>query len=445
MTTRILIVVILLMVAAPALRAAELHSLLPAASRGTSLHGSGGTILVLGQAAGRTGGAALFRYRGSALKPLTTFDYGQRSATAVSDPDSPVTMIGTVDGGYALLVDVKGYSAQRDGTRRLNAIWLIKVTAGGAHQWAEMFADPGLGYKPFHLMETADGGYLITGSTMAGTVWNSLVIKTDARGALSWKKSLPSTSFASFREAVQLTDGGYFLYGYDRVQDRVNYWLVRTDAQGAQTWQKTWPGMGDFLPRPLVRGPGGSFFGMVKSENQAPRLLAFGSAGTPTLEWTLAGMQRPDMVNDWLLLPDGSHVFCGWTQNATQDILLAKIGPGNRLLWRKTIHLEGDDLGMRVLRTTGGGFLLITTTGYSYDYKTQRYSYKTTLVKCDDSGNRLWAESFSIGTGDHIDDALIMPDGRCAMLITCIRNAKQEALLLVTEPGGKVGTIREER
>ncbi|MBP7736865.1 MAG: hypothetical protein KA369_12890 [Spirochaetes bacterium] len=32
-----------------------------------------------------------------------------------------------------------------------------------------------------------------------------------------------------------------------------------------------------------------------------------------------------------------------------------------------------------------------------------------------------------------------MPDGRCVMVISCIRNAKQEALLLVTEPGGRLG------
>ncbi len=444
MKARHLGIILLLFIAAPALQAADLYTLLPAASGGISLNLYDGEALVLAQLSGNNGGAALFKFAvGSSPEPLSSFEYGQRHATRISDPDSPVMIIRTADKGYALVVDLKEYNAPRGGIKRENCAWLIKLSADGKREWAEVLGETGLGYKPFGLVQTQDGGYLVTGSTTAGKVWKSLVIKTDARGALSWKKSVPSGSYASFDRAMQLANGGYLLYGYDNVQARVNYWLVRTGAQGEPLWQKTWPGLGDRMRTPLLPGTGGSFFGLVKSENAVPRLLAFNSAGALTLDNAIAGMKPSDMLNDTMTLPDGSIVYCGWTQNSTQDILLTKIGQGNRLLWRKAIHEQGDDLGLRVLKTIDPGYLLVTSTGYSYDYTTQRYSYKTTLIRTDESGNRMWSESYSIGIGDSIEDAVIVPDNRCVILMTTIRNAQQEALLLVTEPGGRIGTIRE--
>ena len=181
----------------------------------------------------------------------------------------------------------------------------------------------------------------------------------------------------------------------------------------------------------------------MKSEKTAPKLLTFSGNGTLTLESPIAGMKPSDTLYDYVVLADGSLVFCGSAQNSTSDILLQKTGTGNKLLWRRTIHVEGDDMGLHLVKTEDPGFLLVTTTGYSYDYATTTYSYKQTIIKTDDNGNKLWSESFSIGKSDYIAGAVIMADNRCAILLSTIRNARQEALLLVTEPGGRIGSIQE--
>ena len=226
MKLRHLCVIILVSIAAPGLRAADLYSLYPAASSGISLDRHGGETLILARLAGNNGGAALFRVgNDGAPEPLSSFEYGQRDASAISESDMPVKIIRTADRGYALLVELMSYSAPRAGIKREAAIWLIKLSAAGKREWAEVYSESGLGYKPFGILQTSDGGYLITGSTMQGKVWKSLLFKTDNRGKLTWKKSIPSGSYASFGETKQLENGGYLLYGYETCRTgRITGW-----------------------------------------------------------------------------------------------------------------------------------------------------------------------------------------------------------------------------
>ncbi|MBN1498895.1 MAG: hypothetical protein JW982_01955 [Spirochaetes bacterium] len=423
------------------IQASDLY-LLSSVTDALSLNQANRGILVLARPAGFTGGVTLLKFSPESSPEIffeTEFD--QRDKGVISDVDSPVCMVRTSDGGFAVLAELKPYKAAQAGINREAAIWLLKLSSSGKQEWEKVISENAYGCKPFNVIQTKDNGYIITGATMKGNVWKSLVIKTDAAGSVVWKKSFPSASYAFFDSAVELSDGKFVLYGYDEVQNRTNYWIAGIDANGNKLWQKTWPGMGEQLKKPLIHLHEDSFYALIKSDNSIPGLLTFKSAGTIASDIPIKGMKTPDMLNDNILLNDGSITFCGWTQNKTQDILIQKIGAGNILQWRKAIDIEGDDLGLFVLKTQDQGYLLIAATNYAYDYSTTDYTYTNMIIQIDENGNKLWSEPFTVGKNDYISDAVITEDNRCIILITTIRNAKQEVMLLVTEPGGHIGKI----
>lgn len=433
-----------LLLCSSTLRGADLYSLYPVAARGVDVVNFNTGSFILAGLTGRNGGVALFKLDdGFAGKPCGTWDYGRRNERAVLPGDEPVKMIAASGGGYIILAELKPYSAAREGISRQAAIWVIKISDNGTEEWTRVYDGGAVGYKPFDIIGTPDSGYLITGVAVEQTVkWKGLLIKINSRGDLQWKKVMQATSYCSLNRAVCLSNGGYFLYGYDRVQDRVNYWLQGTDPLGNRLWQKLYPGMGDMLRIPVMPGEGGSVFAHIKTENRTPRMAGISDAGKLLFDGPVTGLYPADNLSGYVNLKDGASVFCGHTKNADSDILLCKIGSGNRTLWRKSLNIDGDDMGVALVKMDDG-FLVAAVTSYSYDYSIQAYSYKHALIKTDFEGNRKWIETFTLGRADSVAGAVLLPGNRCALLVSTIRNSRSEALLLLTEPGGNIGTIRE--
>jgi hypothetical protein len=436
-----LILAILVMAESSLLSGADIRSLYPAASGAVDIAVFGENSFILARRAGNSGGVALFSLDGKiSSQPLASWDYGNRDAKCILPADEPVKMIESPGGGYLILSELKSHAARGSAGVRQSAVWLIKIAATGKEEWSRVHGDSTMGFKPFDVIPTGDSGYLITGAAVENTViWKNLIIKTDSRGEIRWKNVLPSSSYAAVSRIARTT-GGYFLFGYDRVQDRVNYLLTRTDLQGKSLWQKNYPGFGDMLRLPLVSLEDGRFYAHVKSENRAPRLILFNEGSKSLSDGTVQGLRQTDRLESSVSMSDGSTVLCGSAENENSDMLLCRVGPGNKLLWRKTIHLEVDDLGLHVLRLNDG-FLVIGMMSYSYNYSTQTYSYSHVILKTDMEGNRQWHEPFSVGTADQVADAVMLADNRCAILMNTIRNSRQEALVLFTEPGGRPGRI----
>ncbi|MEO0077099.1 MAG: hypothetical protein ABIK19_05485, partial [candidate division WOR-3 bacterium] len=144
----------------------------------------------------------------------------------------------TQDGGYILVGSTNSYGAGN------YDIYLLKTNAYGDSVWAKTFGDS-LEDIGNSVSQTADGGYIIVGSTKNYGATNSDVylIKTNANGDVTWTRRFDGTLNDMGRSVRQTSDGGYIIVGYTNnagsYPDPQNVYLIKTDASGNMVWYKT--------------------------------------------------------------------------------------------------------------------------------------------------------------------------------------------------------------
>jgi len=240
----------------------------------------------------------------------------------------------TRDGGYVIAGSTLSYGAGESDA------WLVKTDVAGSVVWSKTFGGP-QGDQGYSVRQTQDGGYILTGSTWAGTglgyyVW---LIKTDAAGTVVWDKLYGGVGLNRRGECVlQATDGGYVVVGCTEFAfiGAGDIWLIKTDAAGDTVWTRTFGGTGFEMGHSVQQTADGGY--IVTGFN--------GSSGAGSYEI-------------WLIKTDGS---------------------GNEV-WDRLIGGTSDDDGACVHQTTDGGYILTGCT----DFMGSGYS-DIWLIKTDAEG-----------------------------------------------------------
>lgn len=130
------------------------------------------------------------------------------------------------DGGYSIITASDGnlvvniYSTT--GTK------LMKMDANGDSIWCMNYTTPGIMY---HLIETNDGGFLLTGST--APYWNGgqlLYLKTDALGAQQWSST--TLSYSEGHYTLENTNGEFITCGHCEYNGTRQAFISKADASG---------------------------------------------------------------------------------------------------------------------------------------------------------------------------------------------------------------------
>ncbi|HEX9981153.1 MAG TPA: T9SS type A sorting domain-containing protein [Flavobacterium sp.] len=153
--------------------------------------------------------------------------------------------------------------------------WIVKLNASGNIVWKTTLGTDGndsVSDSPESLAMTSDGGYIVCGTT--NPVWASggdfdfKIYKLSSAGAVEWEKDYGGIYNDRAYAVVQTADGGYVISGatnsnggdvsgnhsqyYGSIGYDSDFWIIKTDAAGTLQWQKCYGGQGSETPYSML-------------------------------------------------------------------------------------------------------------------------------------------------------------------------------------------------
>ncbi|GAB3021945.1 hypothetical protein GCM10027051_29050 [Niabella terrae] len=298
----------------------------------------------------------------------------------------------TADGGYILMGNATNDGGDVSGGHGEQDIWVVKTDATGTLLWQRMLG--GTSYDIAEsIISTADGGYIIAGSTSSddGDVsinygsYDVWIVKLNSNGTIQWQKSLGGSDMDhgfGIRESV---DGGYVLvastYSTDGMitnpKGQLDSWLVKLDGSGNPLWQKILGG----------------------TEGDALQSIA----NTPDGGYILAGNSSS---NDGDVL--GNH--------GGQDVWVVKVDGAGNIQWQESFGGSLQDAAEAVAPAIGGGYYIgAHTVSGDGDVTNGRGSADFWLIKINDAGNLLWQRPAGSTSSEYIRGMSVTSDGGAIM------------------------------
>jgi triacylglycerol esterase/lipase EstA (alpha/beta hydrolase family) len=159
-------------------------------------------------------------------------------------------------------------------------VFILKLNSSGNIQWAKTFggtSDDG----GDSILKTSDGGFIVIGWTYSFGAGgeDSLIIKLDSNGNLSWAKTYGGSSDEECWESIsQTSDGGFVVAGYTDSfgaggEDSL---IIKLNSSGSVTWAKTFGGSGNDFATSIYQISDGGYI-------VAGQTFSFGAEGVDFL------------------------------------------------------------------------------------------------------------------------------------------------------------------
>ena len=238
-------------------------------------------------------------------------------------------------------------------------------------------------------------------------------------------------------------DGSYIIAGYASSQGQVSdLWLVKTDSKGIGQWNRTFGGSGEDLGCFVRQAQDGGYMvtGSTKSYGIGEErlwLLKTDSNGNREWDRTFGGFVSSSGDGGWSVdqTKDGGYIVTGYTRSygaGGMDLWLIKTDSMGRKEWDRTFGGPKDDVGMSVIQTKDGGYIV---TGKTASYGSGKDD--VWLIKTDSAGFKLWNETFGGLEDDEGMQVLEVKDCYIITGRTESEGAGKKAFLLETDLNGK--------
>ena len=322
--------------------------------------------------------------------------------------DAGYSILQTADSGYVIL-----------GSTGDNVL-LIKTDYKGIEQWNHNYGGSGIDYAR-HILQTSDGGYIISGTTESyghggSDIW---LIKTDPTGFMEWDAYFGGVNTDQGRSIQQMTDGGYIIIGNSDFSGDGNQdiWLIRINSQGDSLWTKTFGGSGLELGADVQILEDGGFILLGSTES-------FGNGGSDIwliktdsegeITWTKTfGDNSSDYGKSILKTPDDGYIIRGVTESfgyGNTTLVLIKIDSTGNKIWDNAFGGSDGEDGNALEETNDGGHILIC---HSYVHENSAYDIR--LIKIDGSGSVDWDKTYGSLTDNYGFSVLQTFDGGYAL------------------------------
>lgn len=362
-----------------------------------------------------------------------------------SGEDTPRAIIGTTDGGFAVL----GFTNSTDGTLQnkilaVDDYWLLKFDAAGNLEWNRNYGGSGqdLGQS---LVQTTDGGYALTGYAQSADgdgssnegFHDNWILKLDALGAIEWERSYGFSGHDHSYDIVQTSDGGFFFVGFlditsaraDGYSEKGNsltrhgvgeFWGTKIDAHGNVEWRSYYGGTNNDRAHAVVQSDDGGFvmsgfsestdFDISNSKGSYDFwVLKIDDKGELLWERSFGG-SGIEISQDIAKTNDNGYVITGNTfsddsdiskNHGESDIWLIKIDDYGNLIWERTFGGSLFDAAQSVQTSADGGFVISgNSKSDDFDLRNNLGENDLWLIKTDAMGNMVWQQTFGGGAID---------------------------------------------
>jgi hypothetical protein len=305
--------------------------------------------------------------------------------------DGAFSVIQTADGGFLIAGSTESYDVGS------GDIWLVKTDASCTPEWNKIYGGTLSDYTK-SIIRTTDGGFAIAGLTESyGTGgYNFWLIKTDVDGLPEWNRTFSAPGSEWDPSVIQTSDGGFVLAGFVYATNEGDLWFIKTDPTGHAVWNHTFGGVADERALAVIQTSEGGFAlaGYTRSFGAGLEdmwLVKTDSNGFPEWNTTYGGLDFDD-ASSVIQTSDGGFLLAGATKSygaGEYDFWLVKTDSTGQLDWNKTFGGINDDSAKSMVQTQDGGFILA---GYTRSYGAG--ATDVWLVKTNFTGHLEWNKTF---------------------------------------------------
>jgi hypothetical protein len=311
--------------------------------------------------------------------------YGLTDSTGKLLEEYPHTVLQTSDGGYIIT-----------GTSRRNRTWIIKTDESGNMKWQKIGNENAnkitntVGSEM--IRQLTDGSYIVADhADISGCCGSDFeLIKLNQDGSFERRIGIPAIRWQKLRSVDLTKDGGYVLAGTSEDIDKHRFWVVKLYSDYRIAWQKkittTIPTSYEDYPMAITTSDGGIVVGGFASYLDIPGvkslILKFDTNGQVLWEKLLT-CKVNDTISDMKPTPDGGFIIAGKTDLET--------GPYGNKAWIVKLDSGGSIVWDKILGqgiwlksidlTKEGGYVV---GGFIY---TSAPFHEGIIMKLDENGN----------------------------------------------------------
>lgn len=305
-------------------------------------------------------------------------------------------MIITQDGGFIC----SGWAPGSGGQGSM----LIKFDANGDTLWCKKYTDTSWNSLAFSVDETSDGGYVMVGKQYFSSQYDQdiLLTRLDTVGNILWVRELGFGPSENGRDVIETSDGGFLLTG-SMLRD-TNYTTdmiaVKTDSQGNVEWSRSFVGTYSSVGWKVLELQNGGYVvhGRIYTDSVYSDLLTIRLTTEGDTLWTQTyGGSETEFSYSLIETAQHELAVVGTTSSygaGQEDILLVLLDLNGNLLWSKSYGGLGGETGYAINQTNDGGYII---GGRSSSFGLESDMY---LLKTNPSGELQWSKIF-----DQIDHA----------------------------------------
>jgi hypothetical protein len=214
------------------------------------------------------------------------------------------------DGGIVFAATVRGSDAYH------NRTLLAKIDADWNLEWSRVFnAGYQWGSNGRSVVQTSDGGFLLTGSTNELHVSQAFVRKTNGSGNEQWQYTVGQYNYspAVAYDAIQTADGGY-AFTYVGGSSYFNIRLARFDSTGTQQWVRNYNSPRGSTANAVAELSNGGFALAGYAQTAADkRLNVIGTDSVGNAIWNFVLQDSSyDEATAMAMMPDGGLAVVGY-------------------------------------------------------------------------------------------------------------------------------------